>query len=425
MPSPGFRAVVAIWILVLATAATGHAAEEPLSATDLNSAGVDFYNARDWLSAIAHFEAALESAQDNPVVRRNLCNAHQAYAGELAAGSDFANAADQLERAVRADPGNPSPLVQLGSYFLRMELTTDAIYRLEEAVQLDAQNVDAHDLLGDAYYKDNDIPSALAQWEFVAEIEPNRRGLQQKLEKAYREESVEHRFHRSASRHFQISFAPGTQPGELNEVLTHLERAYRDIGRKFGGVYPPTPVQVIVYTAEDFERATLLGEHVAAVYDGKIRIPLRDRRGNGIPAPELRRRLFHEYTHVVVRYLASDKVPWWLNEGLAETFSDELTSFDVTLLQDAYRRNALIPLAHLDASQVVMNDMAQMRLAYVQSHATVQFLWRTFGQMGLKRMMDALAVGLAPEEALKQSYRRDYDMLQKEVVGSVILKGYQ
>ncbi|MCC7556289.1 MAG: hypothetical protein KO254_09315, partial [Methanoculleus marisnigri] len=70
-----------------------------------------------------------------------------------------------------------------------------------------------------------------------------------------------------------------------------LERAYTEVGRRFGGVHPPGPIQVRVYTADDFSRVTLLGEHVGAVYDGAIRLPLSDKTGQVLDEAELKRRL--------------------------------------------------------------------------------------------------------------------------------------
>ena len=147
------------------------------------------------------------------------------------------------------DPENASPLVQLGSYYLHSDMNSDAAYRLSEAVELDPANVDAQELLGDAYYKQNDLAAAVAQWEYVRGVEPDRRGLEAKLQKAYRESSVESNFSKTASAHFEYLHKPNINGVDLNKVLRILERAYREIGQKTGGVYPPTPVQVSVYDA--------------------------------------------------------------------------------------------------------------------------------------------------------------------------------
>lgn len=389
-------------------------AQEP-TAADYNSQGVEEYAAGQWSQAVESFEKARALAPDNSTIRRNLCNALQASADDLARRADFAAAAELLENAIAADPKNASPLVQLGSYYLRLNMVPDALFRLKEALELDPNQVDARDLLGDAYYRSNDITAALDEWERVYTDHPERPGLREKLEKAYREGAVEAKFGRSGSRHFHISYAPGTTREEQMRVLSVLERAFLDIGQKFGGVYPPGPVNVIIYTADDFAAATQLGDYVGAVYDGKIRVPLKDKTGRTLPDDELRRRLYHEYVHVVVRFLVDDNAPWWLNEGLAETFSRE-TGPDLEALRAAVRENRLVPLAQLDGDLLADLDADRLHVAYTQAHATVNLLWSRFSGNHLTSFLTSLAEGTDAETALQQCYRRNYALLEREVI---------
>lgn len=400
----------------------GHAAAQTQpdpnieKAAACNKAGVEFYDAGRWDDAIAQFERAHDLSPANETVRRNLCNACQSAATERAKEADFAAAAKYLETAIGVDPSNAAPLMQLGSYYLRLDMVSDAIFRLEEAIELDPKNLDAHELLGDAYYKDNDLAAARVQWEWVLDTVPGRPGLSAKFEKAKREENAEQGFRRSDSRHFNLSFPQGAPPSSLGNLLDHLERAYLDIGRKLGGAFPPTPIQVIVYNSEDFMGVTQQGEYVGGIYDGKIRIPLMDQQKNVLDDQELKRRLFHEYTHVVVRFLALDNVPGWLNEGLAETFSrGEPDTQRLELLREAYKQRKLFKLADLEDMQLKQRSLDELQIAYCQSHAIVQHLWSRFGQAPLRAMFSSLAEGKSPEEALKSSYRYSYDTLETEI----------
>lgn len=387
---------------------------------ELNAQGVGLYNAGRYSEAIDAFERAYEWVPDNATVRRNLCNAHQAAANELARANDFAAAAKHLEVAIGVEPDNASPLVQLGSYYLRLEMVADAIYRLEEAIEYDPGNVTAHDLLGDAYYMDNDIPSARIQWEWVAKVEPNRPGIHAKLEKSSREASVEGGFRPSGSKHFNLSYDPDVNVKLVRQIRAILERAYGDIGRNLGGAFPPAPVPVILYKADGFADATLAGEHVGGLYDGKIRIPVTDKTGATVNEDLLRYTLYHEYTHVVVRFLTQNNVPWWLNEGLAETLSlKELSPERLSLLQDAAEEGLLLSFSDLEASQLGKRDDASLRLAYAQSQAAVRYLWTKFGQRRMAEMLSSLASGKEPEECLRLSYNRSYDTLFKESLRAV------
>ena len=385
------------------------------TAADYNAQGVQAYNAKDWDKAIRSFESAYRIERTNPTVRRNLCNALQAQANEYARDGDFDTATRLLAQAITVDPENASPLIQLGSYYLHVDMNADAVARLAEAVELDPGNLDAQELLGDAYYKQNHVTDAVSQWEYVRENDPNRRGLDSKLEKAQREASVENSFSKSASSHFEYLHKPNINGVDLNKVLRILERAYREIGMKTG-MYPPTPIQVSVYDAEEFEKATLLGDHVGAVYDGKIRVPIRDKSGTVLPEEELTRRLYHEYTHVVVRAWAGNKVPWWYNEGLAETFSNDLSAADTALLREANSQGLLFTLADLEQAQLKKLDTDALNLAYRQAHATVDFMWKKYGVRGMTAMMESLRAGASAEESLIASHRLNYDLLQREVV---------
>jgi len=389
------------------------------TAYDHNALGVAYYEAGQYDEAIVSFEKAYEAAPDNAVVRRNLCNARQGAANKLAKVADFAAAALHLEHAIGVDPENPSPLVQLGSYYLRLDMVYDAIFRLEEAVRLAPSDVTAHDLLGDAYNMDNDMTSALAQWNWVAEVQPGRKRIHEKIAAAQRQAAAESGFRPSASRHFEISYDPAIPARVVRQVRTILERAYVEIGRHFGVVNrPPAPVQVIIYDRKGFADATLVGNHVGGLYDGKIRIPLMDPEGRILDEQTLRERLYHEYTHVIVKFLTGTNTPWWLNEGLAETFSREIGPERAALIERVVAEKLLFPLADLEGNQLARLDGASLQLAYAQSHVVVHHLWNRFGQRRLADLMANLAEGMGAEDALYRNYKRTYDTLLEEAVSA-------
>lgn len=386
------------------------------TAADHNAYGSEHYKAREWRLAIDQFERAVGLEPDNRVIRRNLSNAYQAYAGDLAETGAYSTAIRQLETTVQFDPENPQPYIQLGAYYLHEGLVADAIFRLEEAIELAPQNVDAHFLLGEAYYKDNDVRPALQQWDWVLAADPERPGLAERIETARREERVESDFAGRNSRHFNVTYDREAAGVLVREVLEVLEDAYREVGRTFGRAYPPTPIQVSLYTVEGFSESTQLGEHVGAVYDGtKIRCPVIDKHGKRLPSDELRRRLVHEYVHVVVHHIAKQNVPWWLNEGLAESLSGELSSKEIRMLQRARETDSLHRLSDLSGDQLALLDVATLRLAYTQSHATVGFLKQRFGTRRFATLLEALAQGDDPEVALRRSFRYTYRTLELAV----------
>ena len=196
-----------IVFLVTVVGAMGAALAQ--DASEYNAAGVEHYKAGEWDQAIEYFELAHEMASDNETVRRNLCNAYQSAANELAQEALYREATQHLVNAISVDPHNAAPLIQLGSYYLRLDMVSDAVFRLEEAVELAPDNLDANELLGDAYYRDNDLAAACVNWEWVIEKDPNRPGLLRKIEKARREQGVKQNFRQDRLTPFRSGFPAG------------------------------------------------------------------------------------------------------------------------------------------------------------------------------------------------------------------------
>jgi hypothetical protein len=388
------------------------------TAAEHNNHGIEAYNAGRFATAILSFERAYEANPDSKVVLRNLCNAHQAAASKFAEENEFKQAIRHLELAIGIDPENPTPLLQLGSYYLRQGQVSDAIFRLEEAIEIRPGLLDAHQLLGEAYYQDNDLASARVQWDFVLEEDPKRRDLQKRYDKAFREESVEFEFKQYESRHFRMSSDKNISSRQRASILTILERAYLDIGQKFGRSYPPAPIQIVLYSADQFSEATQLDAHIGALFDGKIRAPVTAKNGDQLSESELKRRLTHEYVHVVIRYIVGNKVPWWINEGLAETLSKDLEDDEIQVLQEAYQKEVAFSLADLTGSQLEVLDSKALHLAYCQAHAAVHSLWTRFGQRRMKQLLDDLAAGVPVENALQRHYRKSHALLDADLAAS-------
>jgi len=381
----------------------------------LNDLGISAYDQKDYEEAVKHFQAAYARSGSSATLERNLTNALQALANQEAETSNYTAAVAHLERAIAITPGNHAPYVQLGALYLRQNRVSDAIFRLEEAIEITPGDIDAHELLGKAYYEDNDLPSARAQWDYVLQVDPSRTKLQELYEKAFREESVEWDFQRKSTQNFNLSY-PGQVPYDMRGRLVRiLETAYREVGTQMGRVYPPDPVQVIFYGPDQFAQATQMDGHVGALYDGKIRSPLTDERGEYLDEDELQRRLTHEYVHVVVRQIAGGNVPWWINEGLAETLSNPLTQADRDEIALAYAEEKMYSLSRLEGDLLREMDARQLRVAYRQAHISMAYLWQRYGRTRLQNLMADLAKGMPAQDAVRKNYRLTYEQLEQEV----------
>lgn len=404
-------------MLLLVLAGTGLQAQEsrPL---EYNNKGVEAFNAGEYSQAISLLEQAYTLSPESEVVRRNLCNSYQGIASTHGLKKEFRKAVPYLERAVDIDPENASPRTQLGSYYLNLGDVSAGIRQIEEAIRIKPGDLNAHEMLGQAYYMDNDLASARIQWDYVLEMDPDRHELRKRYEKAFREESVEYDFNRWKSRHFSITYPPGVLPAVRSTVASVLDRAYIDIGRTLGGIYPPQPIYVVLYTAEQFTEATRLEGHIGAVYDGKIRSPLTDGNGAWLSQEELRRRLVHEYVHVAVRSIAGDKLPWWLNEGLAEALSRTFESDDAARLRELYASGTVYSFSQLSGSQVSSKNPEALRIAYLQSHAAVDLLWKRFGRARMMTFLRSLSSGMNTAQAFQSAYRRKLEDFEWELAAA-------
>ncbi|HOH31932.1 MAG TPA: hypothetical protein PLC40_19800, partial [Candidatus Hydrogenedentes bacterium] len=102
----------------------------------------------------------------------------------------------------------------------------------------------------------------------------------------------------------------------------------------------------------------------------------------------------------------------------AETLSKSLSDTEKTRLGQAYGRSEVYSLAQLESNQVASFNPEALRLAYLQSHASIDFLWRRFGHSKMMSFLRALRSGTSGEAALQSVYRRNYARLEQDVAVS-------
>jgi hypothetical protein len=247
-------------------------------------------------------------------------------------------------------------------------------------------------ILAFIYYKKDDAEKALMHAETALSVlkDPELQQLQARLRN---EKSTEERQVNESTTHFKVSF-DGYEHGDLSrKVIDILEDAYRTIGKEMD-YFPSQPVSVVLYTNQDFYDITQSPQWSGGIFDGKIRIPIR---GVESREGELRKVLFHEYTHAVVHSL-TPLCPLWVNEGLAEYFSTN----------SGKRIGQLLPLTSLEASFSGLRP-ENIRTAYWESYSAVSYLIERYGLHRIKQFLLALPkrsdLNQAFEDAFSMSYR--------------------
>jgi hypothetical protein len=206
---------------------------------------------------------------------------------------------------------------------------------------------------------------------------------------------------RAVGSHFTVSFEGAAEAALAVEALEVLDRAYWRIGLLLGGAYPNEPVPVVLYTGEQFRDITRSPSWAAAAYDGIIRVPMRGALEN---PTELDRVLSHEFTHALVRSLASRGVPTWLNEGLA-------TALETGDLGWAERQvdslPAPVPLRTLQSGfGRLTGDQAQ--LAYATSALAARRLIDEAGGFAIANLLRDLGKGVDFEAAFLHRIQRPF-----------------
>ncbi len=218
----------------------------------------------------------------------------------------------------------------------------------------------------------------------------------------------------TGSRNFRIVYHRGdrdfAQRADFEvRVLSMLEDARQRVGNLFNH-YPEEPVEVVLYTAEEFALhfGGQLGQNVLGFYAGKIRI----NRAENPHDPMFRRTVVHEYVHALVDQMAAGNVrgvPLWLNEGLAVWTEHRVTGAnDESELPFPQRRRL-----RQYAQSISLDSLARppfgacgnQMAAYIKSRAAVEALVGTGGGLGrVLRVIELIGRGRQFEQAFSEVF---------------------
>src|SRR5256885_8298142 len=80
----------------------------------------------------------------------------------------------------------------------------------------------------------------------------------------------------------------------------------------------------------------------------------------------------------------------------------------LALLQDAARRNKLIPFARMHPSIAMLPTQEQAALAFAEVEAAMRLLYQRGGQAALTELVSAMASGFSDEQAVAQAYGKSF-----------------
>lgn len=257
-------------------------------------------------------------------------------------------------------------------------------------------------LLADIRYQQGDLDRAVELYREIIQSNPENIQWQRRLQEIAGENLVEEKMKKRISSHFRLQFNNGVTHDLSDDILIVLEDAYNDVGRKFNR-YPQEAVTVLIYTKQDFQTVTRSPDWAGGLYDGKIRIPL-----GGVTKINdlLKSIIYHEYTHVLIREIAGNRVPQWLNEGLAQVSEKSIRSISTTLAEKAGKQGKLLPISDLEGTWKGF-DSNKVNLAYNQSYALIDYLEESFGEHTTTLLLERIAIGISIEKSFRGLFGYD------------------
>lgn len=304
-------------------------------------------------------------------------------------------AADAFREALKTAPRSARLHLGAGIAAYLEHRDADAKQSLEHALLFEPGLVDAKRYLGRLLRRQGDLPAAIRVFEGI-EGEP---GSAETLARWRRELDLHDRMRHTIGDRFTVSFDGPSEEALASRALESLDRAYWRLGDLLGATFPLSPVSVVLYTREQFRDITRAPQWAAGAYDGIIRVPVVGALDR--PA-ELDRVLAHEFAHALVRTLASNHVPTWLNEGIAVVLeSGDLGWADQRVQQDG----GTIPIERLTGSFARLNGV-EAELAYASSALAVRRMLDEAGGYAIANLLRDLGAGVAFDTAFARRMNR-------------------
>jgi tetratricopeptide (TPR) repeat protein len=229
------------------------------------------------------------------------------------------SATDAFLEAAKLDPKNATLWLGAGIAEFLQRHDPEAKTYLQRAIDLDPKLTLARAQMAQVLKRQGDLAEAIRLYEAVAADAPDDAGVRDTLDRWKRERELHERMRLAVGDHFTVSFEGPEDAAMAAQALESLNRAFWRICEVFG-TFPTRSIPVVLYSGEQFSDITRSPKWAAAAFDGIVRVPMR---GAGEKGEDLDRVLAHEFSHALIRSLATRGLPTWLNEGLASVLEGE------------------------------------------------------------------------------------------------------
>jgi len=364
--------------------------------------------------AIPRLREQVRQEPGNRRARQDLVRALNAQAATHHGRGEHGEARAALEAALIHEPKDLTTLLNLAAIQYETRDLRAAEATLQRAEAVSDQDPYIFYLAGEVYYAQDQLARAVGTWERALRLAGRTdvaRLVSPRLERARREAGRQKGLGELSSRHFLLRYDRDVADYGLGqEILARLETLYDRLSHQLLSS-PPETVTVILYTQEAFFDVTRAPNWSGAIFDGKIKVPVRGLTGVD---EKLSAVLAHELAHAFIALAARGHCPTWLNEGIAQWAEGRrATPEEQRHLAALYRRQALPSLRELERPFSGLSA-ATAALAYQQSLSAVDFLVRRGGsEAALKKLLEALRAGAGPDEALRRAVGLSADEFEK------------
>lgn len=291
--------------------------------------------------------------------------------------------------ARKLEPKNASLWLGAGIAEFLQRHDSEAKTYLQRAIDLDPTLTRARGQMAQVVKRQGDLAEAIRLYEIVVTEMPDDAGVRDTLKRWKRERELHERMQLEVGDHFTVSFDGQDDAAMAAQALESLNRAFWRICDVFG-TFPTRSIPVVLYSGEQFSDITRSPKWAAAAFDGIIRVPMR---GAGEKGQDLDRVLAHEFSHALIRSLATRGLPTWLNEGLASVLESDDRSW--TDKRAASKRPSLSVLS----GSFSKLSGADAELAYAASARAAKQLLDEAGGVAIANLLRDLGEGVEFEAA--------------------------
>jgi Flp pilus assembly protein TadD len=383
-------------VIVAFFAAQAPAAGDVERAAALNDQGLRLAQEGRLEDAVRAFEDALQESPDDAVIRKNLGRSEANLGADLLAKGDAVLAELATRKARDLLPADAVVRLNLAACLDERGYPESAAVEVRKALELDPSLALAHDRMAAVHYREGRLDDAAAEWEKAAKLAPRDASIADRLAKARASIDAEAKLARQTSSHFEILFDMEKDAVLASKVLQTMEEEHGVVGAELQH-FGQDRLVVVLLPADEFQSLTGAHGWVAGLYDGRIRLPVKDASQR---ESELLARARHEYVHSVLAPLGK-RSPRWLHEGLAQVFEGRSTA-------QALRRVAAgdaVAFENLVQSFADTRSADRARRQYDTALAFVAWLRDGARASGFRAAMAALF----DDKALDDAFRAGFD----------------